>query len=186
MHSLIRLTQWTYSHTQARMHTPTCTTTPTHTDAHAHACTQYALYTAKWCLFMPAATAISLLVQKMTSTSGWVYAKAFFYNFPPLKKTYDFCYLLSYLDNMQYLLPAGRWQIYCMNKHHILTTGDAHFQVLLSCQNSVRPVRIIVMYIYRYLNYWKFMALRPKNNQLFILYFMYYQLLNHLKFLLFS
>ncbi|XP_065914734.1 putative phosphatidylglycerol/phosphatidylinositol transfer protein DDB_G0282107 isoform X1 [Dysidea avara] len=40
-------------------------------------------------------------------TSGRVFVKAFFKNFPPLKETYDFCYLLSYLDKMQCPLPAG-------------------------------------------------------------------------------
>ena len=42
-------------------------------------------------------------------TSGRVYAKAFFNNFPPLKETYDFCYLLSFINDIQCPIPAGKW-----------------------------------------------------------------------------
>ena len=41
-------------------------------------------------------------------TSGRVYAKGSFNNFPPLKETYDFCYILSYFENMQCPVPAGK------------------------------------------------------------------------------
>ncbi|XP_065914689.1 putative phosphatidylglycerol/phosphatidylinositol transfer protein DDB_G0282107 [Dysidea avara] len=56
-------------------------------------------------------------------TSGRVYAKVFFNNFPPLKETYDFCYLLSYLDKRKCPLPAG----------------DVHFKYSTLLKNSVLP-----------------------------------------------
>ncbi|XP_065913250.1 putative phosphatidylglycerol/phosphatidylinositol transfer protein DDB_G0282107 [Dysidea avara] len=40
-------------------------------------------------------------------TSGRVYAEAYFNNFPPLKETYDFCYLLSHIEDIQCPVPAG-------------------------------------------------------------------------------
>jgi len=140
-----------------------------HTYTHTYTCTHACMYPIRFVhsqlmLVYACSHCYFSFSAKMTSTSGRVYAKAFFYNFPSLKETYDFCNLLSYLDNMQCLLPAGRWQIYCMNKHHILTTGDAHFKYSFLVKNSVLPVSIIVMYIYTYLNYRKFMVLRPKNN----------------------
>ncbi|XP_065913900.1 putative phosphatidylglycerol/phosphatidylinositol transfer protein DDB_G0282107 isoform X2 [Dysidea avara] len=56
-------------------------------------------------------------------TSGRVYTSVYFNNFPPLKETYDFCYILSYIEDIQCPVPAG----------------DVHYKYAVFAKNSILP-----------------------------------------------
>jgi len=76
-------------------------------------------------------------------TSGRVYAKGSFKNFPPLQETYDFCYILTYFENMQCPVPAGKLLLsYSACIPHIsikIITGDAQLKYSMFV-NSTLPV----------------------------------------------